>query len=189
MLSDLIAFFLSIICHSKFFSNTFVFFGRSAGLAAEVKIFCFIAHINITFRFPNGTNRLGMPESTNSNSVWPSHWLSQKEFLNGSYVKQRWSRGLKARGQDQKHKKNPKPRPRTALPRTTLSRPRTGMLEAKDTRRKCSPKKRKKNKRSLKNLFRRSKIFFRRFPIEEHKKVLCKFSARFLAFSNKISTV
>ena len=33
------------------------------------------------------------------------------------------------------------------------------------------------------------KIFFRRFPLEENKKGLCKFSARFLALSNKILTV
>ena len=41
----------------------------------------------------------------------------------GSYSKQRWSRGHKARGQG--HKKNPRPRPRTAFPRTDS-------LEAKD---------------------------------------------------------
>ena len=38
---------------------------------------------------------------------------------------QRWSRGHKARGQGQGHKKNPRPRPRTAFPRTDA-------LEAKD---------------------------------------------------------
>ena len=38
---------------------------------------------------------------------------------------QRWSRGHKARGQSQGHKKNPRPRPRTAFPRTEP-------LEAKD---------------------------------------------------------
>ena len=40
-------------------------------------------------------------------------------------IYQRWSRGLKARGQGQGHKKNPRPRPRTAFPRTDT-------LEAKD---------------------------------------------------------
>ena len=46
---------------------------------------------------------------------------------------QRWSRGHKARGQGQGHKKNP--RPRTAFPKTDP-------LEAKDQghSRKCSPK-------------------------------------------------
>ena len=39
--------------------------------------------------------------------------------------KQRWSRGHKARGQGQGHKKNTRPRPRTAFPRTDT-------LEAKD---------------------------------------------------------
>ena len=38
---------------------------------------------------------------------------------------QRWSRGHKARGQGQGHKKNPRPRPWTAFPRTDT-------LEAKD---------------------------------------------------------
>ena len=38
---------------------------------------------------------------------------------------QRWSRGHKARGQGQRHKKNPRPSARTALPRTDT-------LEAKD---------------------------------------------------------
>ena len=53
----------------------------------------------------------------------------------------RWSRGHKARGQG--HKKNP--RPRTAFPRTDLSRPRKRMFEAKAKdqghNRKCSQKK------------------------------------------------
>ena len=54
-----------------------------------------------------------------------------------------------------KDRKKPRPRPRTALPRTgqTLSRPKTGMLEAKDQvhKRKCSPK-----KWSLQKFFKRS---------------------------------
>ena len=60
---------------------------------------------------------------------------------------QRWIRGHKARGQGQGHKKNPRPRSRTAFRGQTLSRPRTGMLEAKAKdqghKRKCSPKKKK----------------------------------------------
>ena len=67
---------------------------------------------------------------------------------------QRWSQGHKARGQSQRqgHKKNLRPRPRTAFPRTDT-------LEAKDRnargqghKRKCSPKK----KRSSQKFFRRS---------------------------------
>ena len=42
---------------------------------------------------------------------------------------QRWSRVHKAQGQG--HKKNPRPRPRTALPRTDPLGPRTEMFEAK----------------------------------------------------------
>ena len=78
---------------------------------------------------------------------------------------QRWSRGHKARGQGLK--KNPRPRPRTAFPRTDT-------LEAKDRnargqgqghKRKCSPKKRvftkifqaiSKKKRSSQKFFKRS---------------------------------
>ena len=70
---------------------------------------------------------------------------------------QRWSRGHKARGQGQGHKKNP--RPRTAFPRTDTLEAKdrnTGMLEtkAKDQghKRKCSPKK----KRSSQKFFKRS---------------------------------
>ena len=60
---------------------------------------------------------------------------------------QRWSRGHKARGQGQGHKKNLRPRPRTAFPRTDT-------LEAKDQghKRKCSPK----QKRSSQKFFKRS---------------------------------
>ena len=65
---------------------------------------------------------------------------------------QRWSRGHKARGQGQEHKKYPRTRPRTTFPRTALSRPKTGMLEAKAKdrghRRKRSPK-----KKVFKNIF------------------------------------
>ena len=66
---------------------------------------------------------------------------------------QRWGLGHKAQGQDQGHKKNP--RPRTAFPRTDT-------LEAKDRnargqgqghKRKCSPE---KKKRSSQKVFKRS---------------------------------
>ena len=102
---------------------------------------------------------------------------TQSFLVSDSAIRQRWSRGHKARGQGQGqgHKKNPRPRPR---PRTafqpfrgqTLSRPRTGMLEAKAKdqghKRKCSPKKKKK-KRSSQKLFRRS-------PKKKKKKVFTK---------------
>ena len=70
--------------------------------------------------------------------------VSSSDFRGG--IQQRWSRGHKARGQGQGHKKNLRPRPRTAFPRTDT-------LEAKDRnargqdqedqghRHKCSPKK------------------------------------------------
>ena len=61
-------------------------------------------------------------------------------FLRNS-INQRWSRGHKARGKGQGHKKiRGQGQPFRGQ---TLSRPRTGMLEAKDQghSRKCSPKK------------------------------------------------
>ena len=76
-------------------------------------------------------------------------------FFNGS--SQRWSRGHKARGQGQGHKKNP--RSRTAFPRTDT-------LEAKDRNARGQGQgpttqaqvlsKKKKKKRSLQNFFTRS---------------------------------
>ena len=67
---------------------------------------------------------------------------------------QRWSRGHKARGQGQEHKKIP-------LRGQTLSRLRTGMLEAKDTSANVLQKKRS------------SKIFFRRSAKFQHFKKKC----------------
>ena len=101
------------------------------------------------------------------------------------------SRGHKDQGQG--HKK--------------ISKPRTDPLEAKAKdqghRRKCSRKKKKKGLQKF--FFRRSqkkgpqnffsgekglqKFFFRRSLRGNQKKVLCRFSARFLAFSNELLTV
>ena len=80
--------------------------------------------------------------------VW---FFATLKFLPKKENLQRWSRGHKARGQGQGHKK--------------ISRPRTDPIKAKDQghRRKCSPKK----KKVFKNFFqaisqkRSSKIFFR----------------------------
>ena len=104
---------------------------------------------------------------------------------------QRWSRGHKARGQGQGHKK--------------ISRPRTELLEAKAKdqghRRKCSPKKTRSSKilsgdlkqKVFKSFFsgeKGLKIFFSGIlHVRKTKKGLRKFSARFLAFFNKILTV
>ena len=58
---------------------------------------------------------------------------------------ERWSRGHKARGQGQGHKKMRGQGQGQPFRGQTLSRPRTGMLEAKakdqEHKRKCSPKK------------------------------------------------
>ena len=84
---------------------------------------------------------------------------------------QRWSRGHKARGQSQGHKKIRGQGQGQPFRGQTLSRPRTGMLEAKAKdqghKRKCSPKKKKglhknflgdlhKKKRSSQKFFKRS---------------------------------
>ena len=79
-------------------------------------------------------------------------------------------------------------------------RPRTDLLEAKDTgasalQKKASLKKffRRSQKKVLKNFYQSKKVFKKIFSGDLHlrktKKGLCKFSARFLAFFNKISTV
>ena len=59
---------------------------------------------------------------------------------------QRWSRGHKARGQG--HKKNPRPRPRTAFPRadTLEAKDRNARGQGQGHKAKCSPKKKKKKK-------------------------------------------
>ena len=65
------------------------------------------------------------------------------------------------------------------------------LSRGQEHRRKCSPKK----KRSSKIFFRRSqkktfkKLFSGDLYLRKPKKGLCRFSARFLAFSNEISTV
>ena len=37
----------------------------------------------MTFRFPKGTNWVGMPEPTNRDSVRPLHYLSQQKYSVG----------------------------------------------------------------------------------------------------------
>ena len=77
-------------------------------------------------------------------------------------VGQRWSRGHKARGQGQRHKKI-----RGQGQGQTLSRPRTGMLEAKAKdqghKRECSPKKKKKGLHKNFSGDLHKKTFFKRF--------------------------
>ena len=78
-------------------------------------------------------------------------------------IPQRWSRGHKARGQGQGHRKISRPRPRTD--------PLKAKVKDQGHRRKCSQK-----KRSSKIFFKRfqkkrsSKFFFRRSLLEETKK-------------------
>ena len=88
------------------------------------------------------------------------------------YPNQRWSRGHKARGQDQGHKKNPRPSQGQGQPfrGQTLLRPRTGMLEAKAKdqghKRKCSPKKKSLHKHFSSDLQKKrsSQKFFKQSP-------------------------
>ena len=95
---------------------------------------------------------------------------------------QRWSRGHKAQGQG--HTKNPKPRPRTAFPRTDT-------LEAKDRnargqgqghKRKCSPKKKSLHKNFSGDLSKK-KGLHKNFSGDLHKKTFSKkFFKRFPKF-------
>ena len=91
-------------------------------------------------------------------------------FRNGAC--QRWSRGHKARGQGQGHKKNP--RPRTAFPRTDT-------LEAKDRNARGQVQGHKAQVLSKKKKKRSSQKFFRRSP-KKKKKVFTKI---FQAISTK----
>ena len=87
-------------------------------------------------------------------------WLQSKQ--------QRWSRGHKARGQGQGHKKNP--RPRTAFPRTDT-------LEAKDRNaRGQGPR------TQAQVLFKKKKVFTKIFQAISKKTVFTKI---FLAISTK----
>ena len=105
------------------------------------------------------------------------------------YVKQRWSRGHKALGQGQGHKKI---RGQGQLFRgQTLSRPRTGMLEAKAKdeghKRKCSPKKKRKGLRKnfSGDLQKKKKVFTKIFQAISTKK---RFQKTFQAL-HKILTI
>ena len=91
---------------------------------------------------------------------------------------QRWSRGHKARGQGQGHKKNPRTRPRTAFPRTDT-------LEAKDRNTRGQgqgPRTQAQVLSKKKRTKRSSQKFFRRSPKKKKKKVFTKI---FQAISTK----
>ena len=101
--------------------------------------------------------------------------VSANKFSRSAH--QRWSRGHKARCQGQEHKK--------------ISRPRTDPLEAKDTGASVLQKKEGFQKNFSSKLKKKvfKKFFSGDFHLRKTKKGLRKFSARFLALSNKISTV
>ena len=107
------------------------------------------------------SHRNGLIDATKQRAPAEEHFPASSQ--------QRWSRGHKAWGQG--HKK--------------ISRPRTRDTDASFLQ--------KNKKRSSKNFFRRkrsSKIFFQAISTwGNQKKGLCRFSARFLGFSNEISTV
>ena len=96
-------------------------------------------------------------------------------LFNQSPSYQRWSRGHKARGQGQGHKKIRGQGQGQPFRGQTLSRPRTGMLEAKDQGHKAQVLSKKKKKRSSQKFFRRSpkkkkkrssQKFFKRSPLK-----------------------
>ena len=112
-------------------------------------------------------------------------------YQNDMSIFQRWSRGPKARGQGQGHKKNPRPRSRTTFLRTNHleTKDRNARGQHQGHKRKCSKKKVFK-KNFLGDLQKKVfKIFFKRSLKEENKKGLRKFFARFLAFANQILTI
>ena len=83
---------------------------------------------------------------------------TKPKLLRKNCKKQRWSRGHKARNQGQGHKKIPRPRPRTAFPRsdTLEAKDRNARGQGQGHKRKCSLKKKKKRSSSQK--------FFKRSP-------------------------
>ena len=78
-------------------------------------------------------------------------------LLSHTYL-QRWSRGHKARGQGQGHKKNSRPRPRTAFPRTDIleAKDRNARGQGQGPRTQSASALQKKKKRSTQKFFRRS---------------------------------
>ena len=104
---------------------------------------------------------------------------------------------MESRTQGSRPRTQNNPRPRTAISRTDPLEARTEILKAKDKNaRDQGPRTQAQvfsKKKGLQKNFSGEKglknYFFRRSPIEENKKGLRKFSARFLGFSNKISTV
>ena len=109
-----------------------------------------------------------------------SNFFTYAAYLSSTLLlEQRWSRGHKTRGQGQGqlYRGQALLRPRIALPRTDPlgAKDRNALSQDQRHRRKCYPPK-----------IRSSKFFFRRSSKDENQKGLCKFSARFLAFFNKI---
>ena len=87
-------------------------------------------------------------------------------------TQQRWSRGHKARSQGQGHKKNPRPRPSTALPRTDP-------FEAKDR----NARGQGQRPRTQPQVFSKKKKVFKKFFLAISKKKA--FKNLFQAFSSK----
>ena len=109
-------------------------------------------------------------------------YFNQKQYSQNT-VEQRWSRGHKARGQGQAHKKISRPRPSTKDTDASV-------LQKKGLQKIISGDLKKKG---LKNFFQAKQVFKKYFSDDLHerktKKGLRKFFARFLAFFNKILTV
>ena len=85
------------------------------------------------------------------------HFLLLLYSILFSCYSHRWSRGLKARGQGQGHKTNP--RPRAAFPRTDPLEAKNGNARGQGSR--TQPQVFSKKKRSSKKLFRQSPIYRR----------------------------
>ena len=86
---------------------------------------------------------------------------------------QRWTRGHKARDQGQGHKKNPRPKPRTAFPKTDTLEAKNRNARGQGARTQAQVLSKKKKKRSTQKFFRRSqkkkKVFTKIFSSDLHK--------------------
>ena len=101
----------------------------------------------------------------------------------------RWSRGRKARGQGHKKNQGQGLDQEQPFQGQTLSRPRTGMLEAKAKDTGASVLRKKGLQKSFSGEKGLIKFFSDNLQLRKTNKGLRKFSARFLAFSNKKSSV
>ena len=156
--------------------------------------------MKLPWPFPHFVSSLLCPLEQGFDAVWTLFGEGGKgQFLRTSFMDsmnlrnyQRWSRGHKARGQGQGHKKNPRPGPRTAFPRTdTLeAKDRNARGQGQGPRTQAQVLSKKKKKSSSQKFFRRSpkkkkkkKHLHKNFSSDLHKKTFSKkFFKRYTKF-------